>query len=64
MTLHLSVSQCPRCHGDHASVRFEPLSRPGGQVAHRGVCPKTGQAFVMESDPEKYRRLLAAAGVK
>ncbi len=62
-SLTLSVTKCVRCGGDHESVRFEPLLE-GKALQFQAVCPVTGWDFVMDADPETYRRLLAAAGVK
>lgn len=60
LTLTLAVTKCTCCGGQHGAVEFMPL--PGNKIAHRGVCPKTGRVFVMESDPEVYERMLTAAG--
>lgn len=63
LTLHLPVSQCSCCGGDHDSVRFVPVANPVGGRTHAGVCPVTGTEFRMDtqSQPGVWERLLKAA---
>lgn len=44
--LTLTVSDCPRCEGDHGSLSFQPFTA-SDEYTHWAACPKTGEPILV-----------------